>query len=370
MKTTSKQLVELGIGLKHRLARNLNFVTQVKILISLLAYLLVTVASLVFVITHVKGNIIEGAAASFAAAANGGDVIIADLVADLDNSVTSMLYGTVLVVTFITVIFGLLITRLALAPLREAFSMQKSFISGIAHEIRTPLSILRMNNELAKFEVEESSPMAELLDENLADIDKVNEILNNLLLFDRMGSLDLLRNIEKNDLLDIAKEVATQFRDLAAQKKISIFITGHDVPPVLGNRTAIEQVFFNLIKNAMTYSQSGGRITIECAGVTDDYVIIRVADTGVGIPQDDLPRIFEPFYRSGKTGKLSGTGIGLAIVLEIMKMHKGSIEAESIEGVGTSFRLAFPRRQVTPLRRLFRNPMSMSKILFDFSRKS
>jgi signal transduction histidine kinase len=360
--------VGLGIDLKHRVEQNLSISTQLKILASLLAYLFVTIGSFVFLIKYVKGSFIAGVEESLRAATRGG-VNYANLVSNLDDDVTTMLYGTIAVVTLITVSFGILITRLALSPLRDAFKMQKSFISGIAHEIRTPLSILRMNNEIAKFDIDDSSPMGKLLDENLSDIDKINEILNNLLLFDRMGSLDLLRIVEKNDLLQIAKEVATQFRELAAQKKISIFITGDDTPAVIGNRTAIEQVFFNLLKNAMMYSQSGGRITIAATDVTDDYVSIRVSDTGVGIPQKDLPRIFEPFYRSEKTGKLSGTGIGLAIVLEIMKMHKGTIEVESIEGVGTSFKLTFPIREVSRIKRFLFNPVFVSKLFFDFSNK-
>lgn len=366
MKTTFRQLVELVTDLKHRSERNLSFMTHIKIITILLAYIVLTIGSFMLLIQYVKDSYVKAVENSYLYITSG-DITNTNLLSALDSDVTSILYATIAIVTLLTVGVGVVLTRLALSPLNEAFSMQKSFISGIAHEIRTPLSILRMNNEIAKFDLEESNPMSELLDENISDIDKINEILNNLLLFDRMGSLELLQMIEKNDLMSIARDVATQFRDLAAQKKISIFITGNDVPPVIGNKTAIEQVFFNLVKNAMLYTQSGGRINITSTGVTDEYVSIKISDTGVGIPRKDLPRIFEPFYRSEKTGKLSGTGIGLAIVYEIMKMHKGAIEVESIEGVGTSFLLTFPIRPISSMKRFLYNPVS--KIFYDFSKR-
>jgi signal transduction histidine kinase len=269
-----------------------------------------------------------------------------DFLTNTNAEIQTALYFTVLVLALIGVFCGIVVSRLALTPIRQAFNMQKRFISGIAHELRTPLSILRMNNEIASYETDASSRTGAVLRENIDDIDTISEILNNLLLLDRMISAEPLRFAEV-DLASVIQTVIGRLSSLSEQKQVTLTTTEAVLPPIHGSKTAIEQVFFNILKNAISYTPAGGAVFITYIEKTDHTVRIRISDNGIGISAKDLPHIFEPFYRSEKTGKLSGTGIGLAIVSEIMKLHRGSISVESVEGQGTSFLLCFSTDPIT-----------------------
>jgi signal transduction histidine kinase len=132
----------------------------------------------------------------------------------------------------------------------------------------------------------------------------------------------------------------------ARAKKISCSTTCHpSLPPVLGDKDHLEGVFTNLVSNAIKYTPEGGTVTIEtCAD--GGYVKTVVQDTGIGISAEDLPRIFDKFYRikSEKTRGIVGTGLGLAIVKHIVEAHLGSISVESEAGKGTAFTVLLPKK--------------------------
>lgn len=306
----------------------------------LTVFVAIIAASFIFLLWHIKRVFMTGVIESLLLAISTGtnDPSIIEASSRGADTVT---YATVALVILCAVLAGFGVSRLALAPVKQAFEMQKRFIAGIAHELRTPLSILRMNNEVARFDTEPGTAAAAAFDENIADIDRINEILNNLLLFERMASTSSLR-FEEIDIQSVASSVAMQLSEFAQKREVTISITPSKIPTVIGNKTALEQVFFNLIKNAISYTPKGGKVLFSYTGKTSTTISVCVADTGVGIPQRDLPHIFEPFYRSEKTGKLSGTGIGLAVVYEIIKLHKGAIEVESTEGIGTTLTITLP----------------------------
>lgn len=236
--------------------------------------------------------------------------------------------------------FGVVVSEIALAPMRHIFDMQKRFISALAHELRTPLSILRMNNEIMRHEVSHSTKMSTFIDENIIDIDRIYEMLNNLLIFERLTTATSLQYDEVR-LPHIVEKVITTCTELAEQKYITISISNDTVPSVRGNATSIEQVIFNIVKNAIIYTPARGSVTISYAE-RGEFVTVAIMDTGVGIPEKDLHHIFEPFYRIDTKVKIAGTGIGLAIVHQIMRLHNGSVEVASVEGKGATFTLLFP----------------------------
>lgn len=254
-----------------------------------------------------------------------------------------------LLLVMLGVLCSIVVSRLALGPVSQALNLQKRFISGIAHELRTPLSILRMNNEIASFEADPSSSVGALLKENMQDIDMINEMLNNLLLLERVTSAESIR-FEQIDLLTVIHDARDRLTALATQKRIAVVSDLAGLPMITGSKTALEQVFFNILKNAISYTPEGGSVEIVYLGSSEKELKIRISDNGVGIPEKDVPHIFEPFYRSEKTGKLSGTGIGLAIVAEILKLHRGSITVSSTIGKGTSFFITLPLK-ASPLRK-------------------
>lgn len=327
-------------ALRHKFAHDIFFSTRIKIIVCLTMFVAVTAAGFIFLLWHIKRVFMTGVIESLLLAVSTG-VNDPSIIEASSQGAEAVTYATVSLVILFAILAAFSVSRLALAPIRLAFEMQKRFIAGIAHELRTPLSILRMNNENARFDAEPDTPAAVVFEENIADIDRINEILNNLLLFERMASARSLQ-FEEINLRAIAFSAASQLSEFAQKRGVTVSVTPTDIPTIIGNKTALEQVFFNLIKNAISYTPEGGKVLFSYTGKTSTTISVSVTDTGVGIPQKDLPHIFEPFYRSEKTGKLSGTGIGLAVVYEIIKLHRGAIEVESTEGSGTTLTITLP----------------------------
>jgi len=254
--------------------------------------------------------------------------------------------GIIFLLFLVVVIFSALGTFLALSkltvnPLRNAFALQKRFVSGIAHELRTPLSVLRINNEIARFGAKTGSELASLCDENMGDIDKIDEMLNTILLFDRMLSAESLQ-FQPVDIRKLLYTVNDRLAVISAQKQVKLTFALAEIPLLSANQVALEQAFFNVLENAITFTPAGDEIVISSDGVQNSYVLITITDTGPGIETADVPHIFEPFYRNEKTGKLSGTGIGLAITQEIMRLHKGTIKVTENTKTGATFTFCLP----------------------------
>lgn len=361
----SKRLVESVTALRRSYTSDIFFSTRVKIIACLTGCIGVIALMFLVAIEYVKTTMLKAMVESLQTALTTGSPN-PTTVLNANREVDVVMVVTVLLILLFGVLVGLLLTRLALVPVGQAYTMQKRFISGIAHELRTPLSLLRVNNELARFGEQAGSAHALLFDENIADIDRINEMLNNLLLFDRMASLPSL-HFDYVNLNNILHTITAKLQSLADQKKVSFNIADSAIPTIMGNAPALEQVFFNILKNAIMYTTSGGTVTFEYCGVTNNMATVAISDTGVGIPEKNLRHIFEPFYRTEKTGKLAG--IGLAVVYEIIRVHKGKIEVESVEGQGTTFLISLPLKQTEQTIHGLLGA-SASKILFNFSDSS
>lgn len=252
-------------------------------------------------------------------------------------------------IVVLSVVFGMIAAHLSLRPLREALSMQRRFISSVAHELRTPLAVLRVENEVAALEVKPDHPVHITLKQNLQEIDRITEILNNLLLFNRVKSVNISA-FEMVDLLSVAETVVERLRRLSGSKGVSLSLESAPTVNVYGNRAALEQAIFNIIKNAIVYSNRGGEVALSFSEISDRQVTVVVKDRGIGIAKKDLSRIFEPFYRSARSAdNREGTGIGLSLVYEIVKLHRGKIRVDSEPGVGTTFEITLPRGVVSPV---------------------
>jgi signal transduction histidine kinase len=145
--------------------------------------------------------------------------------------------------------------------------------------------------------------------------------------------------------MDILAGLVEFMQARAKEKNISLTLKKADLPLINADGRSMEEVFSNLITNAINYTPEGGKITLE-GEVTGDFVHIDISDTGYGIPADELPRIFERFYRvkTDKTRNIVGTGLGLPIVKSILDAHNGTIKAESKEGAGSTFSVRLPVR--------------------------
>ncbi len=247
----------------------------------------------------------------------------------------------------LNVLFGFLIARFALWPARNSLQFQKKFIGNIAHEIRTPLAIIKTNTEVALFDPKLSESARETFADTVVELDRISETINNLLSFDTLTRPRKMTFVP-TDLGAIVRTTIERHQALADSRGVRLIADIGQKHTVNGNGTALEQVVTNLVKNAVNYTpkDQDGSVTVSVGAEGANKVAVTVKDTGIGIDQKDLFHIFEPFYR-GDTSRARGigtgtSGLGLAIVNEIVRLHKGSISIRSTPGVGTEIRVTLP----------------------------
>jgi two-component system, OmpR family, sensor kinase len=230
--------------------------------------------------------------------------------------------------------------------LEAAFATQRRLVSDAAHELRTPLNGLAGTLEIVQVALDRGDPDAarRLLATVERELDRAGRLVNDLL---TLSSLDerATRPTSPVALVPVLRDVVRRARLLAPDHEIVAHL---DAPAeVVGDRDQLERVFSNLLDNAIKYTPAGGRIDVELER-RDGEVRVAIRDTGRGIPADDLPRIFERFYRAdrARSRQEGGAGLGLAIVQAIVTAHGGRVEAESTPGVGTTIRVLLPAAPV------------------------
>jgi two-component system, OmpR family, phosphate regulon sensor histidine kinase PhoR len=233
-----------------------------------------------------------------------------------------------------------------ITALKKMDQMKSDFVSMVAHEIKSP-----MNSVLAMVKVIQDGLAGDLTVKQQEMLGRVSEKIKGLAdlaaeLLDLSRIESGLITIEKERLKlePLLREQAGFYEAKAAEKKITLAIDSlPELPPVLGNKRSVEEVISNLITNAIRYTPEGGKITLS-GSVAQGYVRVSVKDTGFGIDEDDLDRIFERFYRvkNDQTRFVTGTGLGLAIVKSIVDAHNGMIKVESEVGKGSTFHVDLP----------------------------
>lgn len=227
------------------------------------------------------------------------------------------------------------------SELKSAEGMKNDFISSVSHELRTPLTAIRGWGETAKMSIGTDEQIVEKgIDVVLKEAERLSGLVEELLDFSRMQNGRLSLNMRPFIVSEVLGEVADIYAELANQQKIELLYSVPKNPSyVFGDRDRIKQVFINVIDNAVKYTEAGGQVLVE-QHLEDGVIRITVKDTGVGIPEQDIDRVKEKFFKSNKT--VRGSGIGLAVADEIIKQHKGLLFLESTEGVGTTVTIALP----------------------------
>lgn len=229
---------------------------------------------------------------------------------------------------------------------RRTNKLRKDFVANVSHELRTPLAMLQGYSEALIDDIaqspEDSKELAQIIhDESLRMGRLVNELLDLTLM--ESGTIRIVP--ERTSVSDLGHRIVRKFYGLAMENGITIKA---DFPeqPLYGkiDEDSMEQVLTNLVDNAIRHTDAGGTVTLEMKQSTDNGVVMRVHDTGSGIPEHDLPFVFERFYKADKarTRGGSGTGLGLAIAKHIVEEHGGTISVESREGEGTTFTIRLP----------------------------
>jgi heavy metal sensor kinase len=226
-----------------------------------------------------------------------------------------------------------------LERLEKLFGSQQRFLADVSHELRTPLTVIKGNiGIIRKFGVDEESMVG--ID---SEVDRLTRMVGDLLLLNQAESGSLSLDFVKVDLGSVLVEVMQQMVVLA-RGKVKLELVSIDQVIINGDQDRIKQVFLNLISNAITYTPKKGLVEVKLQK-ENGQAVFSVKDSGPGISPDDLPHIFERFYRGDKSRQhtaTSGFGLGLSIARWITEKHGGKIEVESQPGQGTTFRVYFP----------------------------
>jgi two-component system phosphate regulon sensor histidine kinase PhoR len=225
-----------------------------------------------------------------------------------------------------------------LTQVRRLETVRRDFISNISHELRTPLASLKALVDTLRDGALEDPPAARrFLDRMETEVDALSQMVQELLELSRIESGQAPFRLTPMALADLVLPPVERLRPQAERSGLQLTVDlPPDLPPVLADAERIQQVVTNLVHNAIKFTPARGEVTISAAA-NGDEVIVSVHDTGVGIPADDLPRIFERFYKADQARSSGGTGLGLAIAKHIVQGHGGRIWAESVEGRGSTF---------------------------------
>lgn len=229
--------------------------------------------------------------------------------------------------------------------LRQLEEIRREFVANVSHELRTPLSIFQGYLEtLLDNPAMDRGELGEILQVMDRHSRRLNALLEDLLTLARLESRG--ETLDRSEVLlqPFFEGIARDWKVKLAAKNITLELRLAEVTsPIQADPFRLEQVFTNLLENALKYTSQGGQISID-ASQADGTTQIAVSDTGIGIPPADLPHIFERFYRveKARSREKGGTGLGLSIVKHIIGMHGGKVEAQSELGKGTTVRITLP----------------------------
>jgi two-component system, OmpR family, sensor histidine kinase BaeS len=226
--------------------------------------------------------------------------------------------------------------------LKRDRDLRQNIVADIAHELRTPLSVLQANIEAMQDGVMENNPESlESLHQETVTLARLIEDLRTLSLAE---SGQLKFNLKATDMKELAPKVVDGMQTQFAARRISMSLEAPEIlTPVSADPDRIEQVLRNLLTNALHYTPEGGRVAVKL-DPDGDGLTVSVTDTGIGISPDDLPRLFDRFYRvdRSRTRSTGGTGLGLAIVKQLVEAHGGRVWATSEVGKGSTFFFHLP----------------------------
>ena len=230
--------------------------------------------------------------------------------------------------------------NLMLDRLSESFATQRQFSGNAAHELRTPLAIMQTKLELFAAEHKNlEGDTAELVRSQAEQLDRLSKLVHTLL---EMSNLSSAPRSDRIELAPLVEEIITDLTPLASQNDITMEQDCDNVV-ITGSDALIYRLVFNLIENAVKYNRRGGSVSVS-VHKENSAVVVRVSDTGCGIPEEYRESIFQPFFRVDKSRsrQMGGVGLGLALVHEIAVLHGGSVRAEPGNKSGTVFIVTLP----------------------------
>jgi two-component system phosphate regulon sensor histidine kinase PhoR len=227
--------------------------------------------------------------------------------------------------------------------LRRLEGMRREFVANVSHELRTPLTSIRALVEtLEAGALHDPSVSADFLRRVVSEVDRLAQIVDELLDLARLESGRIRLSLEKIEPEVLIRHAVRRMSPQIERAGLTVELEVEPgTPAITGDRARIDQVLLNLVHNAVKFTPEGGRISIRAEEV-NQFVEFQVRDTGVGVNPEDLPRLFERFYKADRARRSEGTGLGLAIAKHIVHGHGGTIWAEQNDGGGTVFVFQLP----------------------------
>lgn len=367
-----KQFAELVTGYAHKYRYDPFFRTEINIVALqvlfagiLLAFVGLLAAQLYIDATSAVADGVQAALTPGTNTQTIGDSVIADI----DAMRSRTIVVAAVVIMCVTGVFTYMIARLALAPTRNALASQKRFIGNIAHELRTPLSIIKTNTEVRLFDSDLSKEVRAMHRSTIEELDRISDTINNLLTLSAFIKPDRME-FREVDLGKIVENTLDKLKSLTEKRHTEIELRMSERRGVIGNPTALEQIVMNVVKNAILYTPREGNVRVSIEPVYPDFMELVIQDSGRGIARKDLFRVFEPYYRTDMSRQRvgGGSGLGLTIVSELVKLHNGKITVRSAEGRGTTITILLPASPIPPgLPNTSREQTDASEIAVDFS---
>lgn len=230
--------------------------------------------------------------------------------------------------------------------LKELEKIRQDFVANVSHELRTPLTTIKGYAETLLEGALREEVAFQFVQVIKRHTDRLTKIVEDLLMLSKIESKEFQLKVEVISLRDLIDDVIDFVKEPAEKKKISI--SRNEIPSSLAleaDRNYLEQVLTNLLDNAIKYTPEGGRVTISAIEKDRGEIQFSIEDNGIGIPKEDIPRIFERFYRvdKGRSQELGGTGLGLSIVKHLVQAHGGRVWVESQLGKGSTFYFTLPK---------------------------
>jgi two-component system, OmpR family, sensor histidine kinase CiaH len=265
------------------------------------------------------------------------------VVDEIKENLSDILIISDLILLILSIFVSYTISQKTLSPLEDAYQKQKRFIANAAHELRTPLAVLKAGGQVILQKERTLDEYKKFARESLEEADRLI-MLSNDLLFLAQNTSRSRQHFEAFSLSEVCTKACDQIILYAKMRSITMQIMIEEGITIIGKKTDIERLVLNLLKNAIDYNVESGSVWVQLVK-KGEKAALRVEDSGIGILPHDIPYIFERFYKADTSRtqkKNSGTGLGLAIAKEIVDEHRGTITVQSVFGKGSRFEVLLP----------------------------
>ncbi len=245
------------------------------------------------------------------------------------------------VLIFFIIVIGFLLTEKTLQPIKKNLEKQKRFVADASHELRTPIAVVISGLEVALRNKNLNLESAKnTLVDTLNEMKEFSKLSNHLLDISKYD-IGVVTVKDKVQVEQVLVTTIAKIQPLIKEKEINLKLDLLHKALVFGNEIELGRVFYNIFTNAITHTQPKGSISVSDSIISNHYTVV-IADTGVGIPEDILTKIFDPFFRGDTSRNTGGSGLGLTLSKRIVESHKGTIGIKSKVGEGTSVAISIP----------------------------